>query len=223
MAFKDLLKKLSPIEFEEQPKKAAKAMAQKEEAQWTNQIKFRAVIELLGAPKEHINKTLKQYVDKIRKDKLYKVHSVNVEKAIERGKLFAAFAEIDLSAKNIETLTGFCFDYMPSSIEVYHPAELSIKSKDMSNFFNDLQAQLHKLDMMVKELRAQHALIEKNTKQIIKNNILLSLKEKNKNIDSLAKSTGLPAEYVETLLKELISERWIAKEGHEWKLIRQFS
>jgi hypothetical protein len=224
MAFKDLLKKLSPIDFEPKPVKDAKSKGKsKEEQTWTNPIKFRTVIEILGAPKEYVDKTLKLYVDKIKKDRIYRVNSVNIEKAVERGKLFAAFAELDIAAKDVNAMTGFCFDYMPSSIEVYHPTDINIKSKEMSDFFNDLQAQLHKLDMMVKELRAQHALVEKNAKQLIKNNLLLSLKEKNKDIATLSKSVGLPADYTEMLLKELSTEQWIAKEGSEWKLIRQFS
>ncbi len=224
MAFKDLLKKLSPIDFSEQPKEEAKGKAKlQDDEQWTGGIKFRTIIEILGAPKEHVDKTLKQYVDKIKKDKNYKVHRVSVEKAKERGKLFAAFAELDISTKDVNKVVGFCFDYMPSSIEVSEPSELTFKSKEMSDFFNDLQAELHKLDMMVKELRAKNTLLEKNAKQILKNAILMSLKEKNKDLAALSKSAGLPQQYTESLLKELISEKWIAKEGNEWKLIRQFS
>ncbi len=224
MGFKDLLKKLSPIDLE--PKKEVKAKGKTnvlEDSAWTRPIKFRTVIEILGAPKEHVAKTLRQYVDKIKKDKLYKVHKVNVEKPTERGKMFAAFAEIDLTAKDVNAMVGFCFDYMPSSIEVSEPAELTFKSKEMTDFFNDLQADLHKLDMLVKELRAKNTLIEKNAKQIVKNMLLVSLKEKNKDTATLSKSVGLPDKYTESLLKELTSEKWIAKEGNDWKLIRHVS
>lgn len=225
MAFTDLLKKLSPIDFEEKPKKEAKAKGKTkvQEEAWTNSIKFRTVVEILGAPKEHIEKTLKQYVDKIKKDKNYKVHKVNIEKATERGKLFATFADLDLAAKDVNAVAGFCFDYMPSSIEVYEPYELTFKSKEMSDFFNDLQADLHKLDMMVKELKAKNTLLEKNAKQIVKNSILVSLKERSKDIGTISKGVGLPEQYTEMLLKELASEQWITKEGESWKLIRSFS
>ena len=57
----------------------------------------------------------------------------------EGEELWACFAEIKFSTNKVENLVSFCFDYMPSIIEVIEPKELLFSEVEVSHFLNDLQ------------------------------------------------------------------------------------
>lgn len=183
-------------------------------------IKCRAIVEMLGAPKEYIEKTLKDYIAVMKKTKELKVKSVDTSPTEQKDKLFSLFAEIEMEVKDVDTLVGFCFDYMPSSIEVFNPSHIVFKAHELSNFFNDLQSRLHKLDLAVKELRAQNSLLEKNAGLLLRNNILITLKDKSKDVKTLGKNVGIPSEQLEPFLKRMADEHWIRKVGDEYCLVK---
>jgi hypothetical protein len=59
------------------------------------QVLAKVIIEMLGAPKEHIEATLKQYIEKLKKEKKdFEVMKSDFAEAKEQGKFFAAFTEI---------------------------------------------------------------------------------------------------------------------------------
>ena len=59
-------------------------------------------------------------------------------------------------------LFGFCFDFMPSSLEIVKPETLKFDATKMNNLLNDLAARLHYYDMIVKQLRVRNMILEKN-------------------------------------------------------------
>ena len=85
-------------------------------------VQAKVVLEILGAPKEHIENTLVGYVEKAKGEKGIIFVDAEFSETEEQEKMFSKFVEVEFLFKNIETLIGFCFDYMPSSIEVIEPA-----------------------------------------------------------------------------------------------------
>ena len=103
-------------------------------------VKF--IIEMGGKPKEHVEDTLKKYIEKIKQHEDYTVLKSDFAEAKEmkdQKGVFLAFTDMELLAKDPRALTGFCFDYMPSSIEIIAPEELKISSAHFSYIMNDLQ------------------------------------------------------------------------------------
>ncbi len=162
-----------------------------------------AIVEILGAPKEYVIETMNSYVAKIKKEKDINVLSATISAPDQKDKMFAIFAEIEMLTKTPSRIVDFCFDYMPSSIELLEPEDIKFNSHQFSNFFNDLQARLHSLDMLVKNLRAENKVLNDNAHFLLRNNILLSLKEKEKDFgcnlkkhrDSRGKDKGIPGSY----------------------------
>ncbi len=187
-----------------------------------HKITCRAVIEILGSPKEHVEKTLKDYLALIRKSKDFKIVDEFVSSAEPKEKLFGIFAELELIFKHPSKIIEFCFDYMPSSIEIIEPEELKFKSREMANMLNDLQAKLHKLDMFVKNIRAENTLLTKNAEAILRNNVLLVLKTGDKNLKELSKKIGLPEENTKNFLESLIKQKYIKKKGDKYNLVYKF-
>ncbi|MDD5178038.1 MAG: hypothetical protein PHT54_02015 [Candidatus Nanoarchaeia archaeon] len=126
-------------------------------------IIIKTVIEILGAPKEHVEETLKKVVEKLKEG--FKVRNAKTYEAqeteLEKHKLWTAFTEAEIQMENISKITDFCFDFMPSSIEIIEPDELRIKSPEYAELINELLARLHQYDMIVKKLNAENILLKK--------------------------------------------------------------
>jgi hypothetical protein len=122
-------------------------------------IQTRIIIEVAGFPKEHVEEVIKKIVEKIKSDR--KVPKYKIFEAEEHEKIFSTFTEIEIEFKDLHELSAFCFDYMPSSVEILSPIELKLIAKDYENLFNDILGKLHQYDMTIKSLQAQIRLIKK--------------------------------------------------------------
>ncbi|MBU1111303.1 MAG: hypothetical protein KJ896_00870 [Nanoarchaeota archaeon] len=122
-------------------------------------LNVRFIIEIAGYPKEHIENTMKGVVNKVRNEK--KVLNYKIYEAEQKEKLYSTFAEIEIEIKDFDEFVGICFDYMPSSVEILKPDKFNLNSKDFENFVNDLLAKLHQYDMIIKNLKAQNMVLNK--------------------------------------------------------------
>ncbi|HJN56595.1 MAG: hypothetical protein QF436_00100 [Candidatus Woesearchaeota archaeon] len=184
-------------------------------------IRCKVIIEVLGKPKEHVEKSLKGYVDKIKTDSELIVMNTEFADAEEKEKLWAAFAEIDMVAKGIPKLIAFCFDYMPSSIEISKPEELNMKKSTIEDFINNLQARLHDVDMIVKKLKNENDFLKKNMSAAVKNSILISLVSGNIGKETISKITGIKGEELQMFLDDLLKEKKISEDNGTYTLVRE--
>ena len=183
-------------------------------------IRCKVIIEVLGKPKEHVEKSIRDYVDKIKKDPELVVMNADFSEAEEKEKLFAVFVELDIVIKGMPKLIGFCFDYMPSSIEITKPEEFAVKKSTIENFINDLQARLHNVDMIVKKQKNENTFLKKNLSKAANNLILLSLTSGGMDMERLSRVTGIAEKELEMFLKQLIEENKIKKEDDVYGLVR---
>jgi len=181
-------------------------------------IRCKVIIEILGKPKEHAEKTLKLYVDKIKQDEELAVLNVKFSDAVEKDKLFAIFAEIEMVVKGVPKLIGFCFDYMPSSIDILKPEEFTMEARTINDFINDLQARLHSVDMIVKQQKNENVFLRKNMNTAVRNVILVSLAKNKLDKEHLTKITGIKGEELNIFLKKLVEEKKIKEENNIYSL-----
>lgn len=154
-------------------------------AEQGSKLKLLMVVEVLGSPKEHVEKAMKAIIEKLENDKSLRLISQTIYKAeeqelkegdkellqkvpqgkkLEEEKLWSTFADIELET-TLDKLSHLCFDYMPSSIEILEPEELRIKTIEVTNLLNDLQATLHKLDRMVKDFNIENMNLKRELQQ----------------------------------------------------------
>lgn len=185
-----------------------------ENSEFTGNILVRAIIEMLGAPKEHIEKTLKDYIEKLKSESKFRIVKADIEPAKEQGKLFATFAELEIRFNAVQDIIDFCFDSMPSSVEIVEPMELKIDAAKLSDTLNDLQAKLHRNDLIVKTLKAKGTVLDKNAKNLLRNFVFFIIKEKPQTAEDISKTVGVKVEQISPFLKELSKEGKITeKEG----------
>ncbi|MEK6809084.1 MAG: hypothetical protein AABY40_00255 [Nanoarchaeota archaeon] len=179
-------------------------------------ILFRAVVEVLGKPKEHIDSTLKGYIQKLRENSRYEVIKEEVAelKQYEESELWMAFAELEIKTFGIAEIIDFCFDYMPSMIEILEPEELQLDSLAVSSFLNDMQAKLHGVDMIAKQMKMENQLTNNSLAKLLNNFIIILLHDHNLSSEQLSKLTGMKIDILEDYLDKMIDEGKVdLKEG----------
>ena len=184
-------------------------------------ITFRALIEVLGKPQEHVEKSLHSYIDHLKKDKNYQVLKVDfAEIKKQKEELWATFAEVEVKTEKMENITAFCFDYMPSLIEILDPRELHFKDIELARFLNDLQAKLHAVDMVAKQVKMENDLIKKNTLGLLKNYLTVLLGKQPLTSAQLSKLTGVEKDRLEDFLDTLLDEGKVSLKGEVYSLVK---
>ena len=166
-------------------------------------VHARVIIDMMGAPKEHIVQTMELLIKKIDTDDNVTLVEAETAEPIEKESMWSLFSEIEITVKDIQYLIGFCFDYMPSSVEIIKPDKFRFDSLDFAGVLNDVQARLHQIDMILKGINAENKLLKKNGSMLLNNMVLLLLKEGEKDIDALAKGTGIPGDQLKQFLDVL--------------------
>ena len=186
------------------------------------EITFRAVIEILGKPKEHIEKTIRGYVENLKQNKRYSVLSEEFSETRkhEDDELWMSFAELEVKTEKIEDLTAFCFDYMPSLIEIITPENMQHTASDFSEFLNDLQAKLHSVDMVAKEVKMENDIFKQGMGGLLKNYVNVLLSKGGLTGKQLAGLTGMVQDYLEDFLDQLIDEGKIDLKGETYFLVK---
>lgn len=181
-------------------------------------IRCSTIIEVLGKPKEHVENALKEYIEHIKQDSELVILNEDYSEIKEQGKLWSKFVELDLVIKGTKKLISFCFEYMPSSIEVVKPEHLIMTNPELSNFLNDLQARLHNVDMIVKQMKAENDFLKLNMNAIISNAIVITLKISSLSLEQLSKVTGIHQKELQAFLEKLIKDNKVKKENDVYSL-----
>jgi len=183
-------------------------------------IRCKIIIEILGKPKEHVEKTLRMYINKIKDDSNLIILNSDFSEAIEKDKLWATFTELDMIIKGIPKLIAFCFDYMPSSVEITKPDEFVMKKSTVENLINDLQARLHHVDMIIKNQKNENDFLKQNLNKSVSNVILISLASGSLDKENLSKIIGIEDKELKIFLDNLIKENKIEIENDVCSLIK---
>ena len=126
-------------------------------------VTIKAILELMGSPEEHVDKTMDMIIEKLNASKDFDVITSKVSDttSIEDRPFWSKFVDLELGFKNMDDVTGFCFDFMPSSIEVVEPVSFNFKKDILDNLWNDLIARIHQYDMMLKNMHAENKVMKK--------------------------------------------------------------
>jgi len=117
-----------------------------------------AIIELVGKPVEHVKEVMDKTIEGLNKEEGIKLLSNNIHKPKEVEKapgVFSTFAELEFLANSFSRVMEFVIDYMPSSIEIVAPTDMSIKLNEANSTLNDLVARVYKYETLLKALTMQ--------------------------------------------------------------------
>ena len=124
-------------------------------------IKAHTIIEIAGFPAKHITGAMDTVLKKLKEEKGINIIKKRVNKTKKVKEMWSTFAELELKFLDLSTLMGFCFDYLPSSIEIIDPAVLHTESKMLANNLNDMLAKLHQYTMFISNLNAENTMLKR--------------------------------------------------------------
>ena len=121
----------------------------------------------MGAPEEHVKKSMGMVLGKLKEVSSIKVSN---EKSSETSKIadrpfWSMFSDVELEFTNLDAIMGFCLDFMPSSLEILEPLNFEFGKNDIEQLWNDLIGRLHHYDMMVKNLHAENVILKRKMKE----------------------------------------------------------
>ena len=119
---------------------------------------------------------------------------------------FSIFSELEIETLDIQNLMSFCFEYMPSLIEILEPSELVISESNLNDFFTDLQAKLHHIDMVAKQAKSERDYFKHNMTSLLKNYLRILLTKKELTSLELNKLTGIDKDTLEDFLDSMIDQ-----------------
>ena len=184
-------------------------------------ILAKAIIEVLGRPKEHVEETMKLVIDKAKKLEDVELVKKKVhESEKQEGGMFSTFTEMEILTKNMNTLFSFCLDFMPSSIDILEPVQHDLESGDLNALLNDFLATLHKIDMLTKNFKMENELLKRNVRTLLTNLIVISLKQKSKTEAQLAKHIGVGADKIGVFLEDLEKNKVIKKKDNKYEIAK---
>ncbi len=130
------------------------------------------IFEMLGRPPEHLEKTLKEFVEKISKEQGVEIlnRKINKPKKIEDAKqeLYTSFAETEMKFKDITSLLRIVFMYLPSHIEIINPEEIRIKNFEITTLMTEIARKLHQYDEIAKGLTIERNILQGQLQEIVR-------------------------------------------------------
>jgi hypothetical protein len=185
-------------------------------------ILFRCIIEMMGTPKEHLDKTLRNYIKALKKrEELEFIKSNYGEpKKEEDEELYSSFVELEIWTTGIYEFMSFCLEALPASVEIIEPAELRINNSVFSNMSNDIISRLHDVSMHLKNTVAKNDLLEKNITVITTNLIGIALKDKPRTLEELSKLSGIEIKKLHPFLEQQVKKGIFTKTDEKYVLKR---
>ena len=126
------------------------------------------IVEMAGRPAEHLTESLEKHIGILNEVKDVTVHSIKVSEPKEidmkvgenEEKMFTAFAEADFECESFARLSETMFDFMPSSIEVIEPSNLSLNMGEVTDLLNNISGRMHRYDEIAKVLGDKYKQME---------------------------------------------------------------
>ena len=185
------------------------------------EIHARIIIEILGKPKEHVEKIIKEVSEKLKSQKDVSVVKEEIAEIKEQGKLFSSFIESEIWVQGTAGLLDICFDFLPSSVEILDPETIPLHTNELSGFLNDLQARLHNVEMLARNLKSENTLLKNNDSALVRNIIGLAINLGADTLDHMSKKVGIPTADLEKFLNMMVNEGTLKKEKDKYILTRE--
>jgi len=184
-------------------------------------ILARVTLQIVGKPKEHIVETMKLVIQQIKDDPKMKVFKGDLFKPVQQEQVWSTFAELEILFAGKAALTHFCFDYMPASLEVLKPENLSFKIQDYNEIMISLLERIHQMDMVLKNLNAENRLVKENSLAMLRNLLIIAVGGKRRSLEEISRIVGIPGNQLSPFVTRLIESGFFEKEGENIRIKKE--
>lgn len=128
-------------------------------------FKISAIIEVAGFPEKHVNEVMLKIIENLKKEVKIKIIKEEIAEAKPAKEVFAGFMEFELEIETLDRLLFFCYNYLPSSIELLETKDMKLSTEEFRSGINDLLAYLHRINFIVSNMNAENEFLKKNLKE----------------------------------------------------------
>jgi hypothetical protein len=172
--------------------------------------------ELIGNPKDYVEKTIQTYLNNIKNDSQIKILNEEFGEAEQlEGGLWSTYADTEMLFDNLDKLNWLCINFMPASIEIIAPEELRFSDKDLTDWFNDLLSKLHEISASVRQTTTKDQLVVKTMNALIQNAIIVASEHYHKP-EEISNKTGIAKEQLQPFFDALIKQGKLEKKGEAY-------
>ena len=182
-------------------------------------IYARLIFEIMGTPRENVEKAIRLLVEKL---KTLDGVRVVVEKYFDPKKIeemWSNFVEVELFLDNITTLVNMSVDFLPTSIEIIEPEHMSMPSREFGGVLNDLTVKLLKISNEYQTASVENHLIKKKMNTLISVIVLKSLSNSSKTMKELSNDIRIEEDDVKLFLDDLIKNNKVELKEDKYSLI----
>ncbi|MBI3034570.1 hypothetical protein HYY72_05415 [Candidatus Woesearchaeota archaeon] len=184
----------------------------------SQQFMARAIIEIAGKPKKYIEDAMKLVLERLKKEDGIKLLKTKTHEPQQHGDIFSTFAEVELRLEDFDSITFFCFEYLPSSIEFLEPESFKMDSVMMNSVLNDILGRLHQVDLRLKDITAANMMLEKNSYTLLKRSVALILSQGERRVEQISDLVGVVPEQLKPFLERFVKEKFIRRAGDCYSL-----
>jgi len=174
-------------------------------------IHANVMFEIIGNPKDYVEKAIVTHLEKIEKDKDLEIIQRFVEKPEKQDKYWSTFAEVELLVKGLDKFTWMCMNFMPASIEILGPETMVFKARNLTNWLNDLLSHLHEISSLSQQVGQQNKLMLRNLNAIIRNAIFVCVDSNINSSERIAKKIGVSNKDLLPVFDAMIKEGTLKK------------
>lgn len=176
------------------------------------------VFELIGNPKEYVEKALKVVLDSIHKNENLKIVGYEIGDPEEvQGGMWGAFCDSEILVKDLITLNWVATNFSPASIEIIEPTEITLKDKQLTDIYGDFLSHIHAFNTTLIDLRSKSKTMQKNINAVVRNSILVSLVKESKPVEDISKMIGISVENIMPVLDAMIKENKLELVENKYK------
>ena len=175
-------------------------------------------LEVVGKPKEHVERSLKEYVENLKKDSRIMFLKEDFGEAIEEDKLWSAFCELEVVVNELSTLVWVCINFSPASIEIIEPGEKRLSAAEITAWINDLLSKLHEVSAVHREVLQKNNSLNESLNALIKNAIVTSVEVGPLSAEEISKRVGISHKQLEPFFTHLLETKRLKQEGDKYTL-----
>ena len=180
-------------------------------------LPVRAIIEIVGRPEEYVKEAMTKQLETIEKNFL--IVTKEILETEKKEDFFSTFSEIELLFEKPKDLMAFCFDHLPSSIELLEQDNIHFSQMELTDFLNDMLTKMHVLNSGIQGIRSRNTFYIKNTAVLLRNFIVVLLSGKPLTSKQLIRYMGIKEKEVVEVLNVLIKEGKVKKKKDLYQII----
>ena len=176
-------------------------------------VRIHTILELVGTPKNHIEKTIELLVKQLGEQDGIKIEDKEVSDAQKTDDdMFGAFAELTMEMKDLTTLNHFAVNYTPAAIELLEPETVKMDPVTFNEVYGDILAKLHMSNTEIVELKNQRKQVLRSLNALVRNTILILVEDKPRTKEEIAEQTGVDKKRINKVLQVMTKNNTLSKE-----------